>query len=44
MLYFFEVTQLLVEGTNIYYYQFWTHCTKDDPHCLTWLLRKCICF
>ena len=22
----------------------WTHWTKDDPHCLTWQFRKCVCF
>ena len=44
MFYFFEVPQLLVEGRNIYYHQFWTHWMKDGLHCLMWLLRKCICF
>jgi len=40
----FEIIQLLVEVTNRYYHQYWTHWTKDGPHCLVWLFRKYVCF
>jgi len=42
--FFFEIIQMLVQVTNRYDHQFWTHWTKVGLHCLMWLFRKCVCF
>jgi hypothetical protein len=43
MLFFFEITQLLVEDKHIITGT-WTHWTKDCLHCLIWLFKKCVGF